>query len=139
MRRLAQTPEVQFNTQPSVVSRPGQSGTVEVVREVILPQAVEADGNLTFQTDWTGFQMQVDSGQYGFDLQSHIRHESRDMIGASPDSIEAQVASSTDVLPSGQTGLIESTSPAGAHRYLFVTTQRVDATGRPFDPRGEDQ
>ncbi len=132
MREMAQTQGTHLRTMPSITSRAGQSGTIELTREWVVPSD---DSGESFETHKVGQVMQLQASPLGFghDLAFDFTDTS-----AEEDSVSGKPAfiKRIDVKDSGfsidhGTKFVVQTRPDGSRAVVLVTSTMIDATGRP--------
>ena len=132
MRRLAQTQGATVRTLPSMTSRGGQSSTVELVSELIVPKD---DTGEAFETHNVGQVMKLQGSPLGFghDLAFNFTDTTAEVdSGTGNPNINMRV----DVKDAGfssdnGTRFVVQTRPDGSKSIVLVTSSLIDATGRP--------
>jgi hypothetical protein len=132
MREMAQTAGVELMTMPSMTARSGQSGTIEITRELITPVD---DSGQAFETHQLGHVLQVQGDALGFGHEVDLKYT--DTTGeVDPTTGKANINKRTDMSDSGFTSdggtrLVVQTRPDGSRTLLLINSIIIDATGRP--------
>jgi hypothetical protein len=118
LHSLAQQPQAQLVTQPSVCAREGELATVEMIRETM------ADG----ESGWTGIKSAYQANRTGMKVVANDHSEQRP---TSPEEATWIVDTDFAVSP-GDTHMQLLSSRDGSYQYRLLTVTPVDATGRPL-------
>ncbi len=133
MREIAQTRGAELVTIPSMTSRGGQSGKVEMVHEWIVPID---DSELEFDTHNVGQVMQLQGSPLGFG--HDVAFDFTDTTAETdPETGKPNFNKRIDVKNSGfsndnSTRFVVQTRPDGSRAVVLVTSTMIDATGRPL-------
>lgn len=133
MRGMAQTQGTELTTLPSITSRKGQSGTVEIIREWIVPKD---DSGEAFETHDLGQVMHIQGSPLGFGHE--IAFDYTDTTAeVDPETGKPNFNKRIDVKDSGfssdsGTRFVVQTRPDGSKSVVLVTSTMIDATGRPI-------
>jgi len=133
MRGLAQTQGADLITMPSITSRGGQSGTIELIREWTAPND---DSGETLETHNVGQVMQLQGSPLGFghDLAYNFTDTTAEV---DPETGKPDFIKRIDVKDKGFSGdngtrFVVQTRPDGSRAVVLVTSSLIDATGRPI-------
>lgn len=122
-RALSQTKGVDTMTTPSIITRTGQRGLIELKKEVVIPGA---HGDNAF--DWTGIGMPIEASPWGECI--YIRG-TVDIGTQEPGGAVRHDVTGFDLwLPNGFTGGFTLDTP-GTPTAAFITVKEVDAAGQP--------
>ena len=133
MRGMAQTQGTELTTLPSITSRKGQSGTVEIIREWIVPKD---DSGEAFETHDVGQVMHIQGSALGFG--HDIAFDYTDTTAeVDPETGKPDFNKRIDVKDSGfssdnGTRFVVHARPDGSKSVVLVTSTMIDATGRPI-------
>ncbi len=131
MRGMAQTQGTELTTLPSITSKKGQSATVEIIREWIVPKD---DSGEAFETHDVGQVMHIQGSALGFG--HDIAFDYTDSTAeVDPETGKPSFAKRIDVKDSGfssdnGTRFVVQTRPDGSKSVVLVTSTMIDATGR---------
>ena len=130
MRALAQTSGVDVVTAPSVLARPNEKFTIEVIQDAIFPSPTpEAE----FIEDWTGFKITGQPSRLGFGSIPKLTYNRGIMIRSNnadtPISIKHRKDSIENFIPADKTIMAPLQSDEGKTTYLFLTLEEIDAAG----------
>ena len=119
-------------TMPSITSRGGQSGTIELIREWTVPND---DSGETLETHNVGQVMQLQGSPLGFghDLAFNFTDTTAEVDS---DTGKPNINKRIDVKDAGfssdnGTRFVVQTRPDGSKSIVLVTSSLIDATGRP--------
>ncbi|RYD22979.1 MAG: hypothetical protein EOP88_06065 [Verrucomicrobiaceae bacterium] len=135
LRNMAQKIGVTVSTFPTCTAKSGQDTTVEVTRELI----AEKEGIVgEFESHQTGHILKIRSDSLGFghDLSVHYT----DTTGAlDPVTLRPIINRRTDISDTGFSGdnntrISVQTRPDGSKTLFLLTSEMIDATGRPIRP-----
>ncbi len=133
MREMAQKKGTILRTMPSITSRGGQSSTIELIREWIVPNE---DSGETFETHHVGQVMRLQGSPLGFghDLAFNFTDTTADV---DPVSGKTAFTKRIDVNDAGfsldnGSRFVVQTRPDGSRAVVLVTSTMIDATGRPI-------
>ncbi|MGJ8643867.1 MAG: hypothetical protein ACSHX9_10695 [Luteolibacter sp.] len=132
MRELSQLKGTDLMTLPSMIARNGESGTIEIGREYILPDD-NAEGE--FETHFVGNVMHLEGNALGFGQETAINFTSTTANDTAKDiTIDTQI----DVTDSGFTNdqgtrFVVQENPDGSKAIVLVTSTLIDATGLPIN------
>ncbi len=133
MRGMAQTKGTELMTLPSITSRRGQSGTVEMIREWTVPND---DSGETLETHNVGQVMQLQGSPLGFghDLAYNFTDTTAevDPETGKPNFIKRIDVKDTGFSADNDTRFVVQTRPDGSKSIVLVTSTMIDATGRPL-------
>ncbi|MES2439852.1 MAG: hypothetical protein V4584_12320 [Verrucomicrobiota bacterium] len=134
MRDLSQRAGVDLMTMPSVTAHNGQAATIEMIREFTYPNRDDDD---VFETRKVGKIMEIQGGQLGFGQEMNFFYQNTTFEGFDPTNPEQPIFSSEKVSSSGfssdgGTRLSVQTRPDGSKTLILMTTEQIDATGRPI-------
>lgn len=157
-KALRQKGAIRLETLPSITARPSQSGTVELITEILLPDGPSWLGTrLTMQPKLLGPCVVPDiryerrlltrnGGELplfeGENLQRMTRSMSHEVIAAGvTDSLQAgepvpfktRKATIADPIPNGRFVITKATGSSHFTEYLVVQVTRIDAAGRPIE------
>jgi len=132
MREIAGKKGAEFTTLPSTVARPGQNTTNEMLRELIVPTG---DSGTAEKLD-VGKSLHIIGSPLGFGQETTIGYTYTIADPTEPGK-KITVTGRTDLKDSGYSSdggsrLVVQTRPDGSKTLLIVTSQLIDATGRPL-------
>ena len=139
MRELAQAKGTDLATLPTVIKRNGETATVEVGREYILPLEL-TEGK--FETHFAGRVMEIDGSALGFGQETSFNFTDSSVDKESNEAISRQdLQPQTDVSDSGfandqGTRFVIQERADGTRAIVLVTATFIDATGKPLHDRG---
>lgn len=130
MRGLAQTPGTDLVTAPSVLARPNEKFTIEVIQDAIFPSTTTEE---EFTSDWTGFKITGQPSRLGFGIIPKLTFN-RGVMNQSnntdaPISIKHRVDTIENFIPANKTIMAPIQSDEGKTTYLFLTLEEIDAAG----------
>lgn len=132
MREIAQTKGIDLITLPSITARNGETGTIEIIRELIAPTD---DSGTNFESHQIGHVMKIGGSFLG--LGQRLDMDYTDTDGSiDPETGRPQINSKAAIKDSpyigdGATKFQVQTRPDGSRRVMLTTATRIDATGRP--------
>ena len=132
MREMATTKGVELTTMPSVSLRAGEPGTIEIVRDLIVPSDDAAGG---FETRKVGLVANLQLSPLGLGHQRDVNFT--DTTGdIDPTTGAAAITERTAIhdqafASDASTRMLVQTHPDGTRTVLLVTSTLIDATGRP--------
>lgn len=133
MHEMSQSTGVHLRTLPSVTSKSGQTTSIEIVRDFIYP--VDETGE-KFEKHQIGHVMQVGGNSLGFgnDVYFNYTDTTGELDPANGKPIINTRANLSDLGFSndGGTRIVTQTRPDGTKTLLLLTSQLIDATGRPI-------
>ena len=106
-------------TLPQVVSRSGESATIEIIQEV--------------EDDWTGVRFTTEPSRYGFGHQQSLVLEVREE-GENAKPYESIQFEAEEVSPNGSSLVHSGRATSGENIYTLSTLSLIEANGRAFDP-----
>lgn len=132
MREFAQKSGVDLMTMPAVTARNGESATIEMIREFIVPTD---DSGKNFETYNLGQVMKLDGSLLGLGQKMEMDYTDTDG-GLNAETGKAEITVKADIketsfIGDGSTKLYVQTRPDGSRRVMMATSTRIDATGRP--------
>lgn len=119
LRKLAQKEGVDLMTLPEITARGGGVATVELIKEVVTPEAI---------TGWTGVKMVTVAVPYGLGSQVEFAFESRPPEGGQSQARERIT------LPENANGVAVAPASGGGQLLILQGTTPIDDTGRPLAP-----
>jgi hypothetical protein len=132
MREFAQTKGINLITLPSVTARNGETGAIEIIKELITPAD---DSGEHFETHNLGHVMKFSGSFLGLGQRMDVDYTYTEG-GADPVTGRAQISTRADIkgtayIGDGFTRLYVQTRPDGSSQVMMTTATRIDATGRP--------
>lgn len=132
MREIAQTKGIDLITLPSITARNGETGTIEIIRELIIPTD---DSGEHFETHNVGHVMKFDGSLLGLGQRLNMDYTDTEpgfdqATGRAQVNTRAEIKEAT-YIGDGATKFQVQTRPDGSRRVMLTTATRIDATGRP--------
>jgi len=132
MRRAAESSDGDLMTMPSITTPNGQSGSVELLREVTYPSG---DGAETLEKANVGLVMSVSADLLGFGSEMTVNFTDT-RADIDPATSKPAVNTRTDLKTTGfssdgNSSVSVQNQPDGSQTVLIITSQLIDATGRP--------
>lgn len=121
MRQTAQIKGTDLMSLPEVTARPGETATIEFIKEV-----PDGEGGMT----WTGHRVITNSVPYGLGNQIEMTYETRETADQIPIVVHQEV-----ILPEHGSGVGVSQGPDGKKVIVLHDVDTIDATGRPLAGR----
>lgn len=137
MRAWSQMEGVNIMTAPQVATLPGQDATIEIGKEIIYPDGQDPG---QFVTEFVGLRMKTNPVLAGLDqiqLGGEIEFSSantEDPRQLTEESFQSNITESEIHLYDGGHVLIPIIGEDGIPMIQIISSQRIDAAGRPFWP-----
>lgn len=135
MREMAQRKGTELMTLPSLVTKNGEPGTIELVREYTLPKN---NNESEFETHLVGKVMHLEGSALGFGQETAFNFTDTTVDDTTKDiTFETQTAVSDNGFTSDQgTRFVVQERPDGTKAVVLVTSTLIDPTGHPIHEGG---
>lgn len=132
MREIAQTKGIDLLTLPSITARNGETATIEIIRDLIVPTD---DSGEHFETHQIGHVMKLGGSLLGLGQRLDMDYTDTEG-GFDPVTGRAQINTRAEIkeatyIGDGSTKLQVQTRADGSRRVVLTTGTRIDATGKP--------
>jgi len=138
MRALAQKKGTDLMTMPSFTARNGQEGKIEIIRELTSPAGGTSE---EIEQHDVGIVMKTTGSRMGFgqEVNLNFTNTTGELDAATGKAlIGRQTIANSGFSKDGGTRYIRQTRPDGKQTLLLVTSEIIDATGRPIRDTSSD-